>query len=324
MIITEKIKYYNNYLRLRRQSLAACEGYKAKLYHWFAVQSQDLWLPRFIENRKILKNKEIIALFTINGPRWLMKYIRADKKVFVARENLHRKNHESWRDLCLNEDSIDLVMGFDDIVHHKYIKFPFWLMWSVFDPCDTYEDIRVKVNWMNSQENHSFADRKFCAFLCSHDDIGRSTIYEAICDIDPVDCDGKLFHNNDDLNRVYNNDKLAYLRQYRFNLTPENSNTHGYVTEKLLEAIWSGCIPIYNGGNNVPEPSVFNNEAIVFFDWDHPDNPKMIEFIRRLNSSEKEYLEFSNQPRFVSGAEDVIWGYYERLEQRLREICANI
>lgn len=70
-------------------------------------------------------------------------------------------------------------------------------------------------------------------------------MYGQYSTIGRVDCDGKLFHNNNDLKQVYHDDKLEYLRRYRFNLTPENTNHKDYVTEKLFEAIASGCIPIF-------------------------------------------------------------------------------
>lgn len=35
-------------------------------------------------------------------------------------------------------------------------------------------------------------------------------------------------------------------------------------------------------------------------------------------------MDFACQRRFVEGAEDVIWGYYEKLESKLREIISNL
>lgn len=34
-------------------------------------------------------------------------------------------------------------------------------------------------------------------------------------------------------------------------------------------------------------------------------------------------MDFACQPRFVQGAEDVIWGYYVDLEKKLKEIIAD-
>ena len=197
------------------------------------------------------------------------------------------------------------------------------LTWNVFSPTDTFDDIKNKIARMNSAENHSFINRKFSAFLSSHDDIGRSLIFNQMSKIDRVDCDGKLFHNNDELKCLYGDNKLEYLKHYRFNITPENTNYKGYVTEKLFEAIYAGCVPIYNGGDNYPEPDVLNQEAIIFVEMGR-ENIDAVKLVSELNSDEKKYMDFACQKRFVDGAEDVIWGYYETLEKKLREIIANV
>jgi hypothetical protein len=42
-------------------------------------------------------------------------------------------------------------------------------------------------------------------------------------------------------------DKIAVARRYRYALVMENQRQPGYVTEKLLDAVAAGCIPIYWG-----------------------------------------------------------------------------
>lgn len=54
------------------------------------------------------------------------------------------------------------------------------------------------------------------------------------------------------------------------------------------------------------------------------DNKDVVNLVSDLNSNERIYMDFACQHRFVKGVEDVIWGYYERLENKLREIIANL
>ena len=52
------LKYYNNLYRLRRKGLQFSKAYQTKLYNWFPpFFEQDLWLPKFIEGRGLLKDK---------------------------------------------------------------------------------------------------------------------------------------------------------------------------------------------------------------------------------------------------------------------------
>lgn len=65
-------------------------------------------------------------------------------------------------------------------------------------------------------------------------------------------------------------DKAAFLRRFRFDLAFENSASPGYVTEKIIEPLQAGCIPIYWGAPDVARD--FNPRRIVhardFRTWD--------------------------------------------------------
>ncbi len=322
--VINKYIYWKEILQSRNLSLTACKGHKVKIYNWTRIVPQDLFLVNFIEKRGLLDNKPKtkVALYSIFGPAWLTRIDNADCRIFVARENLHKPSMRYWEHQFIDDNRFKLSLGFDEIEHPQYLRHPFWLMWDVFDPTDNYDDIKRKIEYMNSADNKSFDDRRFCSFLCSHDDGGRKRVYDSFSRIDKVDCDGRLFHNNDTLKSIHNDNKLEYLRDYRFNLTPENTDYPGYCTEKLVEAIYAGCIPIYNGSNNNPEPNVFNRDAIVFINM-REDNTNAVSFIEELNSDKNKYLEFACQRRFVDGAADVIWDYYTRLENKLIEIIKN-
>ena len=323
--LANKFRYYKEIFERRKQTNNFCKGHQVKLYNWSSPFPPDMWLVDFIEKRGLLDNKPHvrIGLYSIFAPFWLHWFDGADARIFVERENLHKPWMSGWLHRFLDSSAINLSLGFDELDHPEYMRFPFWVMWTVFRATATFDEIKASVKWMNSPDNNSYTNRKFLAYLCSHDDSGRRKMYENFSTIGRVDCDGKLFHNNDELKTVFNDDKLAYLRQYRFNLTPENSNYKGYVTEKLFEAISAGCIPIYHGSDNNPEPDVLNPDAIIFMGG-FGETQDAIATVARLNASEKEYLEFASQPRFVKGAEDVIWNYYSELEHRLKEIIRNI
>lgn len=317
-------KYYKNLYRLHKKGIQFSNAYQTKLYNWFPpFFEQDLWLPKFIEGRGLLKEKPKLnaGVFTICGPKWAVKLQPCDLKIFFARENLSFR--KEWHDFMLHDSSVDLSIGFDDIKDNpKYIHVPFWITWAL-DPMESYETIKKKVAKWNSPVGKSYDNRKFCSFLCSHGDAGREKIFSELLAIDSIDSCGRWMHNNDSLKAEYGDDKVKWLSNYRFNLTPENSNAKGYVTEKLLEAIQGGCVPIYWGSNNQPDCNVFNKEAIVFFEMGK-DNASTVKLISELNSDGKKYMDFACQKRFVEGAENVIWEYYEALEKKLREIIANV
>lgn len=323
--IRNKIIYWQNILERQQKLYEFSRGHQTQLYNWSFPCVYDRWLIDFIEKRGLLKNKPKtkVGLYSIFAPFWLSHFDNCDIRIFVERENLHKPTMQQWLHRFLDDNRINLSLGFDCIDHPQYIRFPFWIMWSVFSPTATYNEIKQQITQMNYPREKAYENRKFCAFLCSHNDIGRGKIFNQLNSIERVDSDGRLFHNNDDLKLKYADNKLEYLKHYRFNLTPENSNYKDYVTEKLFEAIYAGCVPIYHGSDNHPEPNILNQDAIIFIEMGK-DNNDAIKLITELNTDSQKYTEFAYQKRFIDGADEIIWEYYEKLEKKIKQIINNI
>lgn len=306
-------KYYADYKLFK--------PYQVKLYNWFRF-SPDEWLPRFIYERRILKNsKKKISIFSVFGRRLNVDIDRSDYKIFFAGENVHARFLE-YGDLMLDNININLSLGFDYLEHEKYIRFPIWLM-NLFEPNECYyPTIKQKFEYWNKY-NDIKEREKFCSFLSRHDYFGdRLFFYNEISQIGKIDSDGDFNHNNDDLKSKFNDNKFIYLKNYKFNLCPENSNYKGYCTEKVFEAITCGCIPIYWGSDNNPEPDVLNHDAIFFLN-NHGHNDHTLNIISLLHKDKKIYLEFTKQKRFTDQAPDIIFDFFIRLEQKLIGIVKN-
>jgi hypothetical protein len=238
----------------------------------------------------------------------------------MARENLHRPNWKEYEDLALGERSIDLCLGFD--YHNddpRYMRFPLWITW-LLPPESGYKEVNEFCAKINLPSNCSYDDRRFCAFVSSHDDIGRNELFDEINNIGHIDSCGRFRHNCDDLQTLYGDNKRSFLRHYRFNLCPENSNYPGYCTEKIFEAIASGSIPIYWGSDNNPEPDILNHNAICFVNVGQPNRKDTISQIRHLNSDREIYMSFASQPRLLPGAPDIVMDYIQKLEAKIKEL----
>lgn len=301
-----------------------CKGHSVRLYNWSRPFAQDMWLIDFIEKRGLLDGRRDlkVALYSVFGPRWMLNFDRADLRLFVERENLHKPHFEGYLHRYLDNEKFGLSLGFDEIEHPQYMRFPFWLMWTVFPPTVCYEEIKEfvrRVNHLRPKPETS----EFCAYVCSHDDLNRRQIYEEFNGIAPLSCPGKLFHNDDRLKTDFGDDKIGFLSRFKFNLTPENSDYPGYVTEKLFEAISAGTVPIYNGSHNDPEPGLVNKDAVIFIRLGER-NADAVDLVARLHRDDKSYREFASQPRLLPGAEEIIWSYYDGLERRLKEIIRNL
>ena len=277
------------------------------------------FLARFITDRmRLICNKGQVACFNTYSVPTVLHFHRAPIKLFYTQENTHVQE-SSWQKferIYDREPSLSLILGFDYADHPNYMRFPYWLE-AIFSEHATPDLIQQFIKAHNHID--SIEREKQCAFICKKDYFGdRAMLADMVAQIMPISYPSDFRHNDDDLRGKYGDDKIAYLRQFRFNLCPENSNNRGYVTEKIFEAIAAGCIPIYWGNEGYPEPDILNPKAIVYLDKDKPTEG--LSLLKHLCEDSKAYAEFVAQPRFLPNADDVIYSYYERLENKLNRI----
>src|SRR5690606_36158489 len=219
----------------------------------------------FCKFYNLIPSKGKLSFFAVFGAKELA-YIFGSPKIFFTGENLH-----NWyRDFDYEyQNKFDLALGFDldDELRPNYMRFPFWI--PDFIPYNySFEDIKSMINNINNQSYRLNSNRtRFACNISGHDQNGiRKKIIDSISESEQVTCAGNFMRTTHELQKHYNNDKILYLKNFKFNICPENSNAYGYVTEKVFHSIKSGCIPIYWGSDNSPEKNILNQDAIIFYD----------------------------------------------------------
>lgn len=290
---------------------------KVWLYNFWNVKAEEMWVTRFLEHRGLLKTGKRLSFYSVFGDKKQLDYDNRDLKVFITGENVHAHSFDSYADNLLSSKEIGLSLGFDYLDNAKYVRFPLWLRTN-FQPEWTEKEIINRVEQLRFPE---IGDRtKFAAMIARYDwGDTRSKICKALENIGNICCPSMVLHNDETLKTVYQDDKQAYLRQFCFNVCPENSNWPGYVTEKVFDSISAGCIPIYWGSDNKPELDVLNQNALILWDFD-ADNAKNIAKIENLWNNKEVLYDMLHQPRLVDGAEDVILSYFSRLEKAFAKL----
>lgn len=277
---------------------------------WAHSNLNEVWFYNFLNHRNLLSHDITFNFISVFGdiPKLDKKHIN----VFYSGENTDLKAWRKYKNHLL--DKIDIAMGFGNIKHDNYLRFPLWILYLI--PANaSYEEIKQIFDSFN---NHSILDRKIkFSMIASHDKQGtRAKILQLIeNNFEQVCCPGKFNNNSNVLKLDYNDDKLKFLQDVVFNICPENSNAEGYVTEKIFEAISQGCIPIYWGSNNNPEPEILNNEHIIFYNENQPNA-----FINDI----KNYKFDSNKNSFIkNNAAEIVWSWMQQLEllvlQKIKE-----
>ncbi|MBC9913035.1 glycosyltransferase family 10 domain-containing protein [Chitinophaga varians] len=284
------------------------------LNFWPGQASKDLWLYHFVTARfgDILHKDNSLLLSSLFGEKSHIRKSPSKTKVFFSGENLAR--FPKYRDYCA--DFVDVSIGFDYIHRPGYVRFPLWLLF-LFEADSTYASIKAKVDGIRQNAGSTIADKqRFCSLICSHDKNGnRKKLFELISTVEKVDSAGKFMNNTDSLKKEFHDNKVDFLRQYKFNICPENTDRHGYVTEKVFEAIQCGCIPIYWGDNNNPEPAILNKEAILFYDKKNP--AALLNKVKTLQTNPQAYTDFVMQDRFRPDAADRIYEMFVTLENSI-------
>ncbi len=284
---------------------------------WTDQRPEEMWFSRFIVNHFGPLSKGMRVNFTsILGSTAHMRDHRPGRNIFYTGENIHADRFANQLQRYQSQH-YDRSIGFDLAGENNYLRLPLWVMWH-FPPEATEKDIDTMVEKMR---HPSLGKRpRFCALVSSHDTGGlRAEMMDALQDIADVDSAGRFRHNTDDLRLQYNDDKPSFLRQYRYNICPENSDCPGYVTEKVFDAILSGCIPIYSGSAGTPEPDILNPECIMQWEPGKP-NSELLARIRHLESQPDEYYSLASKPRLLAGAEQRIWKYYSDLHNLLKPL----
>ena len=307
----------NNHQLRRKADTGNKAQDKVWLYNFWKVKAEDMWLTRFMRYHGLRPGDKRFSFYSVFGNRSVINYDKREVKIFVTGENVHSHNFGAYSDNMLSEKKTDLSLGFDYIDDARYVRMPLWLR-TQFYPEWSEKEIVAHVHRLRYPE---IGERDKFAALVARYDWGntRSQIYESLKNVGHIQCPSKVLHNDETLKTDFNDDKPAYLLQFCFNICPENSNYKGYVTEKVFDAIASGCIPIYWGSDNQPEPDVLNHEAMIL--WNISGNNIQNVFkIQHLWANKVELNDFMHQPRLKEGAEDVILEHFFKLEKALKEL----
>ena len=292
------------------------DGLYREYNQWGPEDLEKQWFIRFLR-RHFPDNKTVVNFFGPVGTPFFIKRQFEGKKVFYTGEDVEHPGTQLalyYGDYCL--DHTDLSLGFGQVQHARYLRFPYWIL-TTFSPEDDEAAIRERIRQIN--ESH-FEKSRECVLINKHDPAGTlELVYNGVKDILDVKLAGQWRNNTRELWDDFGNDKEAYLRTFKFNICAENNNTKDYVTEKIFDAFIAGCIPLYYGALNDPEPGLINREAVIFWNKEG-NNAENREKIRGLKQNESFYREFMSRPKLFPAAAEYVIDRYAKLKEHFARI----
>lgn len=133
---------------------------------------------------------------------------------------------------------------------------------------------------------------KFCCMVVSNENSSkRIQFFKNISQIKQVDSGGAVLNNVG--GKVA--DKFEFIKDYKFVLSFENESQPGYTTEKILEPIFTDCIPIYWGNELVNKD--FNSNRFINYD-DFVSEEALINKMIEIDNNDDLAIAMLMQPTF--------------------------
>lgn len=224
------------------------------------------------------------------------------KKIFFTGENVSPNFTSN-----LNVDYPRYLIGRCDYsfsfcdTNEKNYRLPLWVLFINWfnKPHNDSRDISYLIPLQNLFNRQFSKKEKFCNFVFSNNQGPRIDIFNSINSYKSVDSCGKLANNTNFSipGRGDQKYKIHFLRDYKFTIASENSNTDGYTTEKIIHPLSVGSIPIYWGSSTVN--SDFNKDCFINVD-DFSDFNELKNFVKEVDSSRKLYQTFLDAPIFTN------------------------
>ena len=155
----------------------------------------------------------------------------------------------------------------------RYFKYPSFLWYDI----KAIKMIRKKV--LDSPMR-----TKFCAAVISNNETSlRLKFINELNKYKKVDMGG-IFLNN--IGGPIKN-KTEFLSIYKFSIAMENSEGDGYASEKIIESLLSGTIPIYYGDYTIDE--YINPKSFILIK-NEKNVRRKIEYIKEIDNNKEKYL----------------------------------
>jgi len=190
----------------------------------------------------------------------------------------------------------DYAMTFDYSDHPRHFRLPLYSLYiknnnKVTGKSKSLEELtsgRNKQEMENIWKNKS----KFCCIVVSNPKSKkRLNFFKKLNKIKRVDSGGKI------LNNVGGpiNDKIDFIKDYKFVLSFENASYPGYTTEKIIEPVFADCIPVYWGNPLVWRD--FNSKRFLNYSDFQTEDDLIRKMIEIDNDTEKA-IQMISEPVF--------------------------
>jgi len=275
-----------------------------KLYEGFNTSDNFFTQHLSAKYKVLISDAPDFYFFThpVYGSKEYLKY--KCHRIFFGGENIRA----DWN-IC------DYVFDSDFYENNpRQKRLPLWAYWGL-------DRINQQKNFKNSNDK-----KKFCCMVVSNPHCKeRNDFFHQLSKYKKVDSGGKYLNNIG----IPVEDKMDFIKDYKFVISFENSSYPGYTTEKLIEPFFTNSIPIY-WGNPVVDKDFNTNSFINIKNASGFD--QAINKIIELDNDDEKYLAMRNEACFVDSripeefSKEAIQGFFDYIinDSKLKRPVATI
>ncbi len=181
-----------------------------------------------------------------------------------------------------NLNECDYSFSFDYSDNPRCFRLPLYTLYFDLDNLTKKKNVDELMTHKN----------KFCNFIYSNPTPKkRIEFFRKLNKYKKVDSGGRVL-NNLGYNVV---NKIEFLKNYKFTIAFESESYPGYTSEKIIEPMIAGSLPIYWGNEFIGRD--FNTNSFLNLNDFHSDE-EMIEKIIELDNNDELYKQYLIQPWF--------------------------
>ena len=269
----------------------------------------NVWSSRLFSDKNLIVSDQN-SWPVITFPNYL------SLQILTNYHNLDLKNiYNKWAEMhiMIDGEPTDIVNPEDyDIIittkknMEKTVFLPYYIFHCV--------EAKLNINNINNKYNN-YSTRKFAVFAYSNCDEKfsgvkrRREFYEKLRN--------KFGNNLHNLGRCYNKEMSQYgthvenknkFTEFKFVIAFENKAIEGYVSEKLINPIFAGCIPVYCGA---PDVAKYINPKRIINVNDFSSDEEVFNRMVEINNDHNLFMQIVSQPALVE--EPSIYNYYSFL-----------
>jgi hypothetical protein len=260
----------------------------------FDIYGEQVSITESLDDANILVECAFTNKYFVNYKAW-------DASFLFTGESYHNAPKNTY-------SSYTCILG-PEQTGGNFVAFPFYVLYMKLYPHN-----------MAFSPTKSITNNNTAAVIGYHHDSARCHFLDALEKRMPVLYGGRYKNNiGGKIEGHFASDSLCdFYKGSKFVVTMENTKIGHYITEKLINGLRAGIIPIYWGSSHIAE--YFNTKRFLILE---DDSVEQIDAVidRMANMSEEEYFRIVNEPIFNTGVDfDTI---YNNIVCNIKKLALN-